>query len=368
MSDVLRAVLHGPIAQRAAPGGVVLYGDAGKDVAVHAFGVTLAMPAEDAVAVSADMVYDVASVTKVAATTGVLLKLIERGDISLDTRLGELVPELRTPGGDAITIRHVAGHGSGLPAHFEMYRRLLAGDFAGAATAREGLVRMCGSAPLASEPGERVCYSDLGYILLGTALERAGGERLDLLAAQLVFKPLGMSASGFVDLTGDTPVGVSGYVVPTEVCPYRGLVHRAVHDGNAHAAGGICGHAGLFSTATDLGRFARAIVAAAGDDSGHFSGELVRSFFAQRGAPGHTRRLGWDTPSATPGVSHAGDTWPREHTYGHLGFTGASMWHHHPTGRYAVLITNRVNPTRLRTGIKELRRAVMDAVWTTLER
>ncbi len=368
VSHTLRDIVVGPLARRAAPGGVLLYGDGGAVVETISFGATRTMPRDGARVVTADMIYDVASVTKVAATMGVLLKLVERGDIALDTRASRLVPELRSPGSDAITIAHLAGHGSGLPAHFELFRRLLAGERDGADTARAALLRMCGGAELEAAPGEQVRYSDLGYIVLGAALERAGGKRLDLLAEELVYGPLRMARTGFVDLTGEVPTRTAGDVVPTEVCPYRGLVQGEVHDGNAHAAGGVCGHAGLFSTASDLGRFAAAIVAAAAGASGsYFSTELVTTCFTTWAAPGHTRRLGWDTPSHTPGVSHAGDLWPRAHTYGHLGFTGASLWHHHPTGRFAVLLTNRVNPTRLRTGIKDLRRAVMDAVWQTLE-
>jgi CubicO group peptidase (beta-lactamase class C family) len=363
----VRTILEGPIARAAAPGGVLLFGDQGRDVATIPFGVTLTRPADRAEPVTADTIYDLASVTKIVSNTAVLLKLIEAGTVELDTPAHTLVPELRSPGSEAITLRHLAGHGSGLPPHFELFRRILAGMRDGADTPRDALIRMCGGAELEAAPGTRVVYSDLGYILLGVAMERATGKRLDVLLRELVTEPLGMEHTTYVDLHADPPAPRPAPVAPTEICPYRGLLIGEVHDGNAHSGGGVFGHAGVFATAADLGRFARAIIAAANDEpDSHFSHQVVTTFFNSAGAPGDTRRLGWDTPSSTPGVSHAGDRWPRQGSFGHLGYTGTSLWHHHPSGRYAVLLTNRVNPTRLRTGIKELRRAVMDAIWDEL--
>src|SRR5690606_22350828 len=230
------------------------------------------------------------------------------------------------------------------------YERLWAGDRAGAASAREALVRMAGATPLAAEPGGAARYSDLGYILLGAALERAGGARLDELARALVFEPLGMVDTRFVDL--DAPRAARDpRVAPTEICPRRGLVWGEVHDENCHAAGGVCGHAGLFSTAGDLARFARAALAALGGEPGLLPPDLARRLATTPSAPGTTWRLGWDTPSGAPGVTHAGDLWPKDGV-GHLGFTGCSLWLDPARRRYAILLTNRVHPSREGTGIR----------------
>lgn len=356
------------------PGGVLVYGDGGQDVATLPFG-SLALPvspgAGPAAAVTADTIYDIASLTKPVATAAIAMKL----DVDLDAPVAPLVPELTVAGADRITWAHLLGHASGMAAHLRFYERLLAGERAGARSRREALLRMAATTELACPPGERSVYSDLGYIVLGFAIERLTGKRLDQVTAELVTGPLGMGSTFFVDLdevdgghgAGGVPAGALERIAPTERCPYRGLVRGAVHDDNAHAGGGIFGHAGLFATAGDVARFARAMVhAAAGQPMGGFAPGSVRRFFATSSAPGTTRRLGWDTPAAEPGVSHAGDAWPRDGV-GHLGFTGCSMWLDPPRGRYAVLLSNRVHPSRELGGIQGFRRAVMDAVVATLD-
>jgi CubicO group peptidase (beta-lactamase class C family) len=344
---------------------VLRYGADGREVETLACGRLRSHPSRGG-AVTADTVYDLASVTKVVATTAVLMELVARGAVDLDAVAAERLPEL-APTGAAVRVRHLVGHASGLPAHREFFRRLRAGDRQGAATAREGLVRMAATTPLEAAPGQRAIYSDLGFLLLGAYLERTTGERLDQLTRRLVTEPLGMAATGFVDLDADPPAPRPHPVAPTEICPYRGLVAGEVHDDNAHAGGGVLGHAGLFGTAGDLGRFAEALLAAAaGDPSAGFDGAVVRHFFAAAAAPDTSRRLGWDTPSRPPEISHAGDRWPRDGV-GHTGFTGTMVWLDPPRGRYVVLLTNRVHPRRDGTGIRELRRAVMDAVVERLD-
>lgn len=339
------------------------------------FGFSHFGPANEVFEVGANTVYDLASLTKPMATAAALMKL----DVDLDAPVATLVPELTVASNDKgvaehITFAQLLGHASGLPAHVEFFHALRAGERAGASSRREALLRMAAGTPLAHAPGERAVYSDLGYITLGFAIERLTGMRLDHAVRALVTEPLGMRHTFYVDLDDParapvpagqlvhTPGGLPVRVAPTEVCPYRGLVHAEVHDDNAHAGGGIFGHAGLFGTAGDVARFAGAMVqAAAGQAVAGFAPAVVRRFFATQSAPDTTWRLGWDTPSSTPGVSHAGDAWPRTGV-GHLGFTGTCMWLDPERGRFAVLLTNRVHPSRAHQGIRELRRAVMDAV------
>jgi CubicO group peptidase (beta-lactamase class C family) len=225
-------------------------------------------------------------------------------------------------------------------------------------------------APLERPPGVGATYSDLGFITLGALLERAGGASLAELHAELVAEPLGLRATGFVDLLGAR----RGFVSPPPATEYddrRGLVAGEVHDENCHAGGGIAGHAGLFAPLADVAAFARAMAGAPLHGAGRIDAAVAEQCFTSSAAPGTSWRLGWDTPSHEPGVSHAGDAWPREHAVGHLGFTGTSVWIDFARGRWVVLLTNRVHPSRARpeaARIKDARRAVGDLAWALLER
>jgi serine-type D-Ala-D-Ala carboxypeptidase len=346
------------------PGGVLVYGDQGEDVATMAFGRTHIEPQGTAAPVTARTIYDVASLTKPMATAAALMKL----GIDLDRPVTPWLPEMRVRGAERITLAHLLGHASGFPAHIEFFRKLRAGERAGAATAREALLRMVCATELEREPGRSVVYSDLGYIALGFVIERITGKPLDAAVRDLITAPLGMDDTFFVDLHGaGLPVERLQRVAPTEVCPYRGLVHGQVHDDNAHAGGGVFGHAGLFATAGDVARFARAMITVlSGRTVAGLAPDVVTRFVTTSAAPDTTWRLGWDRPAPLPAVSHAGDLWPR-HGIGHLGFTGCAMWLDPPRGRYVVLLTNRVHPSRDLPGILPFRRAVMDAVVRELD-
>ncbi len=339
--------------------------DGGEEVLRWPFGRTQSHPPGAGEDAGPDTIYDIASLTKPVAGSGVLMKLLEGGALALDTRARSLVPELVAPGSEAITIAHLAGHSAGFPDHVKYYERIWSGERAGATSSREALLRMAGATPLVETPGRATRYSDVGYILLGAALERAAGERLDRAVARLVLEPLGMKSTFFVDLEASRP-RLPGPVAPTEVCARRGLLVGEVHDENAHAAGGVCAHAGLFSTAADLARFAGAVCTAAAGEPGHFDPAIVRRLTTSESTPGSTWRLGWDTPARQPGASQAGDRWPRD-GFGHLGFTGCSLWLDPKRRRHVALLTNRVHPTRQGTGIRELRRAIMDAVVAALD-
>lgn len=372
LREILKRGIRTSAQDGVTPGGVLVYGDEGNDVETIAFGRSHIVPPDESFEVTPDTIYDVASVTKAAATTAVLMKL----DIDLDEPVAPLFPELRVQGSEHITFAHLLGHASGFPAHLEFFKRLLAGERAGATSPREALLRMVCTTELNRAVGESVIYSDLGYILLGFAIQRITGKRLDACVRELVIEPLEMTRTFFVDLESkEKSNSYKDEIAPTEVCPYRGLVRGEVHDDNCHAGGGIHGHAGLFSTAGDLARFARAMVRAiAGlpkEHPGGFEPDVVKRFVGRSAAPETTWRLGWDRPSPPPAISHAGSLWPRDGV-GHLGFTGTSVWLDPPRGRYAVLLTNRVHPSRDPLpdlpGIRELRAEVMDAVVETLSR
>jgi CubicO group peptidase (beta-lactamase class C family) len=346
------------------PGGVLAVCEGSRGPALVPFGETQSHPPGVGHAVEVDTIYDIASLTKPIATSGVLMKLLEAGAIDLAAPARSLLPELVAAGSEAITIAHLAGHAAGFPDHVKFYERIWSGDLAGAASGREALVRMAGATELVAAPGQVTRYSDVGYILLGRALERAAGERLDRAVARLVLEPLAMTSTFFVDL--EQRRRPARAIAPTEVCLRRGLVVGEVHDENAHAGGGVCGHAGLFSTAADVARFGVAVAAAVAGEAGHFDTGVARALASTPSTPGSTWRLGWDTPARAPGASQAGDRWPRD-GFGHLAFTGCSLWLDPPRRRSVALLTNRVHPTRNGTGIRELRRAIMDAVVGALD-
>jgi CubicO group peptidase (beta-lactamase class C family) len=332
----LRALLDEAVAAQVFPGGVLSVGDAGRPVLELAFGRRSRIP-EAGPPVTLDTIYDLASLTKPLATSLVTLRLAETGRLALDDDAGRFVPG--APG----TVRQLLSHSSGLPAWRPFHERSLAG--------RDAIIAAAASEPPERPPGQASVYSDLGFIVLGAVCERAGGARLDELAARLVFDPAGV-APRFVDL--EKPWRPDP-VAPTEL----GVSPGEVHDENCRAAGGVLGHAGLFGTASDLATLAAALVNHDG-----FPPDLLRTFFSPAGVPGSTWRLGWDGPA--PAATQAGDRWPKSGV-GHLGFTGTSIWLDLPRRRWVVFLTNRVHPSRDDQRIKQVRPAVHDAVVAMLD-
>jgi len=300
--------------------------------------------------------FDLASLTKPMATVALAMVLVGDGALDLDAPVRRWLPVAATTG----TIRHLLGHAAGCAAHVEFFRALRAGS---PRDPRAELIDLAARHP-AGPPGAKAVYSDLGFLLLGAVLERAAGLPLDEAFHRAVAEPLGLSGARFPGATA-----LPG-AVATELDD-RGLVAGRVHDENAYFGGGICGHAGLFATIGDVAAFAAAVVdTAAGRPRGRWRTDVVRGFLDDAPVPGATWRLGWDTPSPVPGVSHAGDRWPRTGAVGHTGFTGTSLWLDLPRRRWVALLTNRVHPTRHGTAdaIKALRRAVGDAAVAVLDR
>ncbi|WP_425154256.1 glycoside hydrolase family 3 N-terminal domain-containing protein [Candidatus Palauibacter sp.] len=318
--------------------------------------------------------YDLASLTKVIATTTAVMQLVDRGAVSLDTRIGEHLPEWSTGWKRDVTVRHLLTHRGGLPP-FRPFWRTLEGE----AEYREAIAALEPD----HEPGEETVYSDIGLMTLAFVVEGITGQAFDSYLYASVFRPLRMRDTWF-----NPPNSLRRRIAPTEMdTVYRQRhVIGEVHDENAHALGGVAGHAGLFSTARDLSRFAAWILAAAreGRDLAPVarpaparlavtlspslaspSPEIVAQFVARadsRADAASSRALGWDTPS---GRSSAGDYFG-ESAFGHTGFTGTSIWVDPELDLFVVLLTNRVNPTRANQKHIALRRAVHDAVATSI--
>jgi CubicO group peptidase (beta-lactamase class C family) len=276
------------------------------------------------------------------------------------------LPDASTHG----TVRQLLGHSAGCAAHVEFFRRL---RVEGHADPRAVLVDRA-QRERCAPPGVAAVYSDLGFIQLGAVLERAGERPLEELFATLVAEPLGLTGARYAPtgasaMSDSAPGQALENAVATELDD-RGLVCGLVHDENCYFGGGVAGHAGLFADLGDVATWAAAMVSsAAGAARGRFDPDTVRRFFSDAPIAGASWRLGWDTPSSTPGVSQAGDRWPRTGAVGHTGYTGTSVWLDLANRRWVVLLANRVHPTRhgnTADAIKALRRAVGDAVIDSL--
>lgn len=339
------------------PGGVLLVGRRGEVIYQHPFGYhTYARERP----VTDTTVYDLASLTKVIGLTTAAMLLVDEGKLDLDRPVAQYVPTFKGPMKDRVLVRHLLTHTSGLPAWVGMH--LLTPD-------RAGALAFIDTVSLEAPPGERYVYSDLGAITMARVVEAVTGEPLDRFLAQRVFVPLGMRLTRF-----RPPAEWLPFIAPTEFDPsWRGrLVHGGVHDENAAHLGGVSGHAGLFSTAPDLARFAFWLLDAWHDrlEPGapvSLSAAVARSFTARQPGPeGSTRALGWDTPSLGGGGSSGSMLSPE--SFGHTGFTGTSIWIDPPRDLVIMLLTNRVHPTRENRAILRVRPVVADSVVAALQK
>ncbi len=337
LSDALSPIIDPAIAARVTPGAVVCVSLAGATSVTLAFG---HLDYESQAVVGPHTVYDLASLTKVF-TALCALRLASRGELSLDAPLGEVLPLARGTAFAARPLTALLSHRAG----FEAWRPLYLGP-------REEILPGALDGP-SRDDGVEV-YSDLGYIALGAALEHATSTALPALIDREVLAPLGLSGRVEYRSTGEADLAVA----PTERCPWRGRVLRGeVHDENAWAMGGVAGHAGLFGDAEAVTAVGRAALDALAGDDRWITPDAMRATLAP--IPLGTHRLGWDGRS--PGASSSGRYFS-DASFGHLGFTGTSLWCDPERGLAVTLLTNRVHPSREGAGIKSLRPAVHDAV------
>lgn len=369
--EALRGLLDEAIGRRICSAAQLEIGYVGGPLVRLAAG-TAAHPgfAGDTLRVDLSSRFDLASLTKALVTSVVVMRAVQAGRLDAATRLATLLaPGLLHPTLRALPVSDLLRHRSGLPAwrpFFEDVPRHLRGTDAGLERIRTA------AAGLHAEPRPSVVYSDPNYILLDWALERLLGASLDALFTTHVVEPLGLRRSTFVDLKrGQLPLQNA---VATEVCPWRGgLVRGTVHDDNAWAMGGVSGHAGLFGTAGDVGRIARALLETdASSRKDWLQPEVLHEFWDRRWTRGPQQSdapgsfvLGWDTPSGAR--SSAGQLATRERTVGHLGFTGCALWIDRDRAGYVVLLTNRVHPDRSDDRIRDLRPVIADKAWAIID-
>jgi CubicO group peptidase (beta-lactamase class C family) len=342
------SVLEQGISQQAFPGAAIGVLVGGEVLALDGIGeFTYGQSRE---AVNASTVYDLASVTKVIATTSMAMLLYQEGRLSLDQPLVQIFPafcEGETVGGalgearGQVTLRMLLAHSSGLPGYARLFE---------VARDREALLNACLRLPLEAAPGSRAEYSDPGFILLGRALEVLAGESLEDFCSREVFTPLGMTSTCF-----RPPADWRSAIPPTEedLTFRQRIIQGEVQDENCFVLGGAGGHAGLFSNALDPLLYAQSLF-----DRQLFTPETIRLFTTRALPAASSRALGWDTPSQP---SSSGRFFSR-HSAGHLGYAGTSLWIDFERQLAVVLLTNRTWPHRQTQAIRTIRPAFHDAV------
>lgn len=298
-----------------------------------------------------DTLFDLASVTKVVATTTMAMILYQRGLLDLDLPVTAIVGEFAgdDPRRDEVTLRMLLAHSSGLPAYEKLFLRT---------RTREQLLEEAYATPLSHEPASHAEYSDIGFIILGTALERLADETLDRFCQREIFGPLALTHTTFnprLDLRPDIPPTADDQAFRHRV------IQGEVQDENASIMGGVAGHAGLFASARDVATFAHVLL--------HGGSPLLRpdtiSLFTARQSspPGTSRALGWDTPSSP---SQSGRFFSAN-AYGHLGYTGTSLWIDPDRALSVTLLTNRTWPDSANKSIQQVRPKFHDAVSEALK-
>lgn len=295
----------------------------------------------------AETVYDLASLTKVVATTTAIMILYDEGKVALDAPVARYLPAFAAGGGnrEAVTVAHLLTHRAGLPAGLELWRKYNSADAARAAVL---------AAPLRNTPGTVYEYSDLGPMLLSFIVEAVAGQAFDAFTHERIFVPLGMTQTGFRPSLREL-----SRIAPTEVSPPRGYPLRGeVHDENAYRLGGVSGHAGLFSTAADLSVFAQMLLQGGVYGSARIVSDSTVARFTARTAG--RRALGWDTCAGEGGCGQ----YLTSRAYGHTGYTGTSLWIDPDHDMFVILLSNRVHAPKARrpaTVIMDVRHDLADA-------
>ena len=335
--DAIEPVVRQAISEKKLPGAVVLIGRGDRTLYQKAIGNRVVAPAAEPM--TPDTIFDLASLTKVVATTTSLMILVEEGKIRLNDRVSSFFPGFERYGKGEITVRHLMTHVSGLRPDVDL------GDmWSGSETAISLAIE---EVPAASA-GERFVYSDINYFLLGDIVRRVSGQTLDRFAHDRIFEPLGMKDTMFVP-----PASLGRRIAPTESCtplgwpcqgPDMSMLRGVVHDPTARRMGGVAGHAGLFSTAADLAIFCRMLLDGGVSRSVRIMSPLTvakmttpSTFAAER----NVRGLGWDIDSSFS--SNRGELLPVG-SFGHTGFTGTSLWIDPATRMFVVFLSNRVHP------------------------
>jgi uncharacterized protein YbbC (DUF1343 family)/CubicO group peptidase (beta-lactamase class C family) len=310
------------------PGAVLIVGHDGKVVYRKAYGNRALEPRREPMTL--DTIFDIASLTKVVATTTAVMQLVEAGKVRLNDPVAKYLPEFAQNGKQDITVRQLLTHYSGLEPDLDLKTPW---------EGKETAYKMAFAETPAQPPGSEFKYSDINFIVLGALVERVSGETLDAYATRHIFAPLKMTQTRFLPPLARR-AGWLERIAPTQYDENEHMLRGVVHDPTARRMGGVAGHAGLFSTADDLARFAQALLNGGG---GILSPMMVEKMTTPEQPPASPvlRGFGWDIDS--PFSSNRGDLFPVG-SYGHTGFTGTSIWIDPTTETYIILLTNAVHP------------------------
>ena len=349
LGDTVAKVLDRALTDSAFPGAIAVVGNHDGILVERAVGHIdwSSSPAPDD-----HTLWDIASLTKVTGMTTAMMQLVEQGKVDLDAPLQRYIPEWKGPNKEKVTVRHLLTHSSGLPA-FKPYDKIT--------TNADSIAKLMFATPLDTLPGVRMVYSDIGAYMLGKLVERVSGETLDQYVVGHVFQPLGMNETRY-----NPPAEWIDRIAPTEIDPLRGgKVRGKVHDERAYYLGGVSAHAGIFTSAHDLARFARMYL-----DGGMLDGvrivkpETIALFTTIQDSTLSNRALGWEKPTGRNSAGHLMSS----RAFGHTGFTGTSIWIDPSRDLFVILLSNRVNPTRENNRIGGVRIALADAVVGTVDR
>jgi CubicO group peptidase (beta-lactamase class C family) len=367
-SDSIGTAMRAAVADGVFPGAVLLVRVRGEIRCHTAVGDAALLPERQSASIGTH--YDLASLTKPLATATAVLLLLQDRAVALEHPIDRHLPELRTSPVAGATPYQLLNHSAGLPGWRPFYERIAEENrrragFLGSDEAKGMVLGLIGRELLVYPRGARSLYSDLGFILLGLMVERVGGLPLDEFCQRRIYVPLGAAPLGFrrlkpADHTSENTVGIAA----TELHPWRGRVLRGeVHDENAYVLGGVAGHAGLFGTAEAVSAVTGEWAAAWNGRGRLLDGVLAREFTTRQAqTPGSSWGLGWDTPS--PPSSSGSRLSPR--AFGHLGYTGTSIWIDPDVQLEVILLSNRVHPSRENTAIQQFRPMIHDVIYKEL--
>lgn len=349
LADRVGSVMTRALTDSAFPGAVAVVGNHNGILLERAVG---RLDMADSTSPDVHTLWDMASLTKVVALTSVMMQLVEKGLVKLDAPVQRYIPEFTGRWKSRVTVRHLLTHSSGLPSWRPLYKE---------ATSPADALALAIATPLDTAPGKQMVYSDLGAIIMGEIVHRATKTPLDSYATNHVFAPLGMNETFY-----RPDSSLRAHIAPTEIDPWRQRHLRGeVHDENAYALGGVSGHAGLFSSASDLARLAQAYLNG-GTLDGHriWSKRTIQQFTHIQNAKLSHRALGWETANG----ANSGGRLMSAQAFGHTGFTGTSIWIDPGNDVFVILLSNRVNPTRENRRISSVRTALADSVMALLGR
>jgi beta-N-acetylhexosaminidase len=349
------SIINASISDSAFPGAVLLIQRNGKILHKKAYGYYTYDSSSGRL--SLNTMFDLASLTKVTATTTAAMICYDRGLFGLDDKVAKYFPEFGVKGKENVTIRNLLVHDSGLRPDIPSYKA-----FDSVTNKEQGVMNEIFNDTLIYPTGTKMVYSDLNFILIGKIIEKVTGKSLDEFCEENIFKPLGMNSTMF-----NPPDSLIYRIAPTEYDNYwrHRQIRGTVHDETSQLLGGVAGHAGLFSTAGDLAKLLQMLLQKGIYQGKRYIKESTVKLFVKKQSDLSSRALGWDTKSS--GYSSAGNLFS-DISYGHTGFTGTSVWTDPTRNLIVVFLTNRVYPTRNNLKIIKVRPKVHDAIIQALNK